>query len=164
MYRHRGTYEDFLDAKQARLEVEQQAQAQRNKLRAELQWVRRQPKARSTKSKSLEAFEQLSQKLQKAGNKLDAAKGSLKIDAGTQRLGSTVVRFVDATSTRPTGSVYGFTTISTPRIAGVVGPNGAGKSTLLKALQGKLALVSGEYHGRDGCLRQLRADGPRVAR
>ena len=149
VYRHRGTYEDFLDAKQARLEVEgQQAQAQRNKLRAELQWVRRQPKARSTKSKSrLEAFEQLSQKLQKAGNKLDAAKGSLKIDAGTQRLGSAVVRFVDATVDAPNGKrvMSGFTyDFNAKDRVGVVGPNGAGKSTLLKALQGKLALVSGE--------------------
>ena len=44
-YRHRGSYEAFLDAKQARLEADgKQAQAARNKLRVELDWVRRQPK------------------------------------------------------------------------------------------------------------------------
>ena len=47
LYRHRGDYESFLAAKQARLEAEENAQAaDRNKLRKELDWVRRQPKAR----------------------------------------------------------------------------------------------------------------------
>ena len=149
VFRHRGTYEDFLQAKQERLEVEgQQAQAQRNKLRAELQWVRRQPKARSTKSKSrLDAFESLSKKLQKAGNKLEAAKGKLTIEAGTQRLGTAVVRFVGASVDAPNGKpvlrdfTYDFN--SRDRV-GVVGPNGAGKSTLLRALQANLPLVGGE--------------------
>jgi ATP-binding cassette subfamily F protein uup len=174
VFRHRGTYEDFLQAKQERLEVEgQQAQAQRNKLRAELQWVRRQPKARSTKSKSrLDAFESLSKKLQKAGNKLEAAKGKLTIEAGTQRLGTAVVRFVGASVDAPNGKpvlrdfTYDFN--SRDRV-GVVGPNGAGKSTLLRALQAKLPLVGGEVstgetvvfgHYEQTC--QLPPDGMRV--
>ena len=174
VFRHRGTYEDFLQAKQERLEVEgQQAQAQRNKLRAELQWVRRQPKARSTKSKSrLDAFESLGKKLQKAGNKLEAAKGKLTIEAGTQRLGTAVVRFVGASVDAPNGKpvlrdfTYDFN--SRDRV-GVVGPNGAGKSTLLRALQANLPLVGGEVstgetvvfgHYEQTC--QLPPDGMRV--
>ena len=106
VFRHRGSYEDFLEAKQVRLEVEgQQTAAQRNKLRAELQWVRRQPKARSTKSKSrLEAYENLSKKLNKADNRLQAAKGSLSINAGTQRLGTAVVRFIGTGVDAPSGA------------------------------------------------------------
>ena len=106
VFRHRGSYEEFLEAKQVRLEVEgQQTAAQRNKLRAELQWVRRQPKARSTKSKSrLEAYETLSKKLNKADNRLQAAKGSLSINAGTQRLGTAVVRFIGTGVDAPSGA------------------------------------------------------------
>ena len=53
IYRHRGDYADFLEAKQARLLAEGAATAAaRNKLKGELAWMRKQPKARETKSKA----------------------------------------------------------------------------------------------------------------
>ena len=148
LHRHRGTYEDFLEAKQARLETEgQHAQAARNKLRAELQWVQRQPKARSTKSKSrLDAYETLSKKVKKFTSREAATKGALTLDADAQRLGSAIVRFVGASVDALSGAAvlrdFSYDFGRGDRV-GVVGPNGVGKSTLLRALKGELPVVGG---------------------
>ena len=53
MYRYKGSYERFLEAKAARMVAEDaQAQADRNKLKKEAEWVGRQPQARQSKSKA----------------------------------------------------------------------------------------------------------------
>ena len=53
VYRYKGSYERFLEAKAARMVAEDaQAQADRNKLKKEAEWVGRQPQARQSKSKA----------------------------------------------------------------------------------------------------------------
>ena len=110
---------------QARLEVEgQQAAAAKNKWRAELNWVRRQPKARSTKSRSrLEAFEKLEARVAAAPKPLKA----LRIDSSMKRLGSSVLKFADVAidageRTLVSGFSYDF---SKGERIGICGPNGA---------------------------------------
>ena len=149
IFKHTGDYEDFLESKAARLEAEgQQTAAARNKMKQELNWVRKQPKARESKSKSrLEAYEALKKKVGKAENRAAATAKSLQIEAGAQRLGNTIVSFEDATLNAPSGVAvlkdFTYDFRRRDRV-GIVGPNGAGKSTMLKALQDQLPLETGE--------------------
>jgi len=143
LWRHRGSYEDFLEAKQARLEAQgQQAAAARNLYRRELAWVRKQPKARESKSKSrLERFEGLAATVAAAPPPPQA----VGLEAGMQRLGTSLLRFEAASCTRGerrvlSGFSYDF---SRGDRIGLVGPNGAGKSSFLLAVLQQLPLEGG---------------------
>eukprot|EP00962_Isochrysis_galbana_P004864 scaffold1335_cov102-Isochrysis_galbana.AAC.5 len=146
-------------ARAARLEAQEAADAaDRNTLRREAAWARKQPKARESKSKSrMQAYDNLASRV--AATPRDAA--SLDIAAkGMSRLGTSVATF-DSVSVRfGDGYIirdfsYDF---SRGERIGVVGPNGAGKSTFLKALQGMLPLAAGVIKVRSasvctrGCL------------
>mmetsp|Transcript_16738 Transcript_16738/g.54494 ORF Transcript_16738/g.54494 Transcript_16738/m.54494 type:complete len:1036 (+) Transcript_16738:43-3150(+) len=144
LYRHRTNFDGFLEARAARLEAQEAADAaDRNTLRREAAWARKQPKARESKSKSrMQAYDNLASRV--AATPRDAA--SLDIAAkGMSRLGTSVATF-DSVSVRfGDGYIirdfsYDF---SRGERIGVVGPNGAGKSTFLKALQGMLPLAAG---------------------
>ena len=143
LYRHRGDYGSFLKAKEERLQAEANAEAaDRNKLRSELRWVQRQPKARSTKSKArLDAYEELASRVASTAKPL----GQVKIEAGMQRLGSAVLT-CDAVTVEVGGrTLFRDFSCEFSRGArvGVVGPNGAGKSTFIKTLMQQLPLASG---------------------
>ena len=152
VYRHRGSYDEYLSSKQKRLEDEgAQASAARNKLARELEWVRRQPKARESKSRSrVEAYEALAAKVSRLSGKRD----SLEISASMRRLGSALVRVVgasldagvasdDGVGVKPVLRGFSYEFSKKDRL-GVVGPNGAGKSTFLRALQAELPLRAGK--------------------
>lgn len=124
-------------------------QAARNKMARELAWVRKQPKARESKSKSrVEAFQKLSDRVAE-GTAAEKERGSVSISAGMQRLGSKLLICsgvsVDAPgASSPRRVIHDFTYefLRKDRI-GIVGPNGAGKTSFLKALQGQLPLAAG---------------------
>ena len=127
-----------------RLEEEgQQAAALRNKLKVELAWVRRQPKARSTKSKArLQAYEELSARERETR---PASTGPLQIESKMARLGSSLLELEDASlvvAGRTLLSNFSYEFVRGERV-GIVGPNGAGKTTLLRALAGLMPLASG---------------------
>jgi ATP-binding cassette subfamily F protein uup len=89
VYEHQGSYTSFLEAKEERLALQDQAfQATKGKYKQELEWMRRQPQARQSKSKArIDAF----YKLEKATKPrpLDA---NLMLDAGEQRrIGTKIV-------------------------------------------------------------------------
>ena len=116
-------------------------------MKQELNWVRKQPKARESKSKSrLEAYEALKKKVGKAENRAAATAKSLQIEAARSG-GNTIVSFEDATLNAPSGVAvlkdFTYDFRRRDRV-GIVGPNGAGKSTMLKALQDQLPLETGE--------------------
>jgi ATP-binding cassette subfamily F protein uup len=140
------TYDDFLEKKQARLEAAaQQEAADRNLLRKELAWVRKQPKARESKSKvRAAAYEELAAKVSKA--KAGASTDGVQLQAEMTRLGTAVLTLVGASV--DVGGRRLFSDLSCEmrrgdRI-GIVGPNGAGKSSLLRAITQELPLASGE--------------------
>ncbi|MEJ7626481.1 MAG: ABC-F family ATP-binding cassette domain-containing protein [Ferruginibacter sp.] len=135
VYVYRGDYDYYLEQKSMRLEVQQsELQKDKNIFRKELEWMRKQPKARTTKSKSRQdAFAEVEDrvKLQK-----DVAEVSLQVKM--TRLGGKILElkkvnksFGDLTIMKG----FDYTFKRGERI-GVVGKNGVGKSTFLKiALQ-----------------------------
>lgn len=132
---YKGTYDYFLEQKSLRQEMEQsELEKDKNTYRRELEWMRRQPKARTTKSKSRQdAFADVEDRVKK---KKEVSEVSLQIKM--TRLGGKILelkkvskRFGDLCILND----FEYTFQRGERI-GVVGKNGVGKSTFLKiALQ-----------------------------
>jgi ATP-binding cassette subfamily F protein uup len=140
-----GNYSDYLMAKQEEMDRAQQAEATRqNLLRREIDWLRRQPKARTTKSKA---------RIDRAHDLINAK--PLAPDPGMQllipsgpRLGKTLIEAEDVNYSiagRPLIHNFTFTLGPGDRV-GVVGRNGLGKTTLLRLLMGELEPESGRLH------------------
>jgi sulfate-transporting ATPase len=132
---YEGNYSTWLEAKDQRLAQEQRQEASRQKaIRAELDWVRSNPKGRQAKNKArLARFDELSSQDFQTRNETN----EIYIPPGP-RLGDKVIEvqglrkvfgdrllFDDVTFTVPTGA-----------IVGIIGANGMGKSTLFKLLMG----------------------------
>jgi ATP-binding cassette subfamily F protein uup len=142
VYSYDGGFYTYLEAKAEREALAQRTESNRqNFLRRELEWLRRQPKARTTKSRS--RVERAEAELAKA-----PPPQSRTVDLSLQSSapGKTILELRDLRleiAGRPL--VRDFTLLLNPgeRI-GVVGPNGAGKTTLLRAIAGEIAPTAGE--------------------
>ncbi|RIJ34099.1 ABC-F family ATP-binding cassette domain-containing protein [Pontibacter oryzae] len=142
IYTYKGNYSYFLEKKADREQSEAaETEKARNLMRKELDWIRRQPKARGTKAKyRVDAFEELKEKAAKK-----TAGPQLELSVKTTRQGGKIIE-VDHISKAfgPKKIVNDFSYVfkKKDRI-GIVGPNGAGKSTFLNMLTGKLQPDSG---------------------
>ena len=135
LYVHKGDYANFLEKKAAREESEAASiDKARNLYRKELEWMRKQPKARTTKSKSRQdAFYEVEKKA-----KQQLINQQVELQAKMNRLGGKVAElkkvyksFGDKTILK--GFDY---TFKKGERVGVVGKNGAGKSTFINMIQG----------------------------
>jgi sulfate-transporting ATPase len=140
---YKGNYSDWLQQKQSRLEAEQKGEESRAKaLKKELEWSRKNPKARQAKSKArLARFEELSDFEYQKRNETN----EIFIPVA-DRLGQEVIEFVGVTKSfgdRVLIDNLSFK-ISPGAIVGIIGPNGAGKSTLFKMIAGREKPDSGE--------------------
>ncbi|MCH8104373.1 MAG: energy-dependent translational throttle protein EttA [Proteobacteria bacterium] len=137
-----GNYSSWLDQKQKRLEHEDRAEKARLKsIKAELEWVNSNPKARQSKSKArLKRFEELSS----ADYQKRSETHELYIPPGP-RLGDVVVEIEQGRKSYGDKLLFQDLEFKLPRggIVGVVGPNGAGKSTLFKIILGDESLDEG---------------------
>ena len=137
-----GNYSSWLDQKQKRLEHEDRAEKARLKsIKAELEWVNSNPKARQSKSKArLKRFEELSS----ADYQKRSETHELYIPPGP-RLGDVVVEIEQGRKSYGDKLLFQDLEFKLPRggIVGVVGPNGAGKSTLFKIILGDELLDEG---------------------
>jgi ATP-binding cassette subfamily F protein uup len=135
LYVYKGDYENYLEKKAARIENESASiDKARNTYRKELEWMRKQPKARTTKSKSRQdTFYEVEKK---AKQKIDDEK--LQLDMKMSRLGGKIAELKKVYKSY--GDIvilkgFDYTFKKGDRI-GVVGKNGVGKSTFLNILQG----------------------------
>ena len=140
---YEGNYSDWLDAKEQRLEQEQRQEASHQKaIKAELEWVRSNPKGRQAKSKArLSRFDELQSQEFQSRNETN----EIYIPPGP-RLGDNVIEvknlkkgfgdrllFDDVSFVVPPGS-----------IVGIISANGMGKSTLFKIMIGEEQPDGGE--------------------
>lgn len=139
LYFYKGNYPYYLEKKADREFREgREADKARNLMKKELEWMRKQPKARGTKSKSrIEAFYDLQEKA-----KYVADDKQVELDVKMQRLGSKIIEFHGLCKTyrqeeRTIQVLQNFSYIFKPgeRI-GIIGKNGVGKSTFLSIIQG----------------------------
>ncbi len=134
LYVHKGDYANYLEKKAARLENESSSiDKARNTYRKELEWMRKQPKARTTKSKSRQDNFYVIEK--KAKQQLEDQQ--LELQMKMNRLGGKVVEMKKVYKSYGDKIILkGFDyTFSKGERIGVVGKNGAGKSTFINMIQ-----------------------------
>jgi ATP-binding cassette subfamily F protein uup len=140
-FSYEGGYARYLEQKAERLaHVARTEQNRQNFLRRELDWLRRMPKARTTKQ---QARVQRAEAALKSPKPKQEQKVALEIDVS--RAGKTVLELRDvgfAIAGRQLVTGLSLFVMQGDRI-GVVGPNGAGKTTLLRAILGDQQLSSG---------------------
>ena len=138
LFRYQGNYGYFLEKKAERKIIEATEQDKAKSLyKKELDWIRRQPKARGTKAKyRVEAFEDTKDKALKKKEERE-----ITLEVKTQRLGNKIIE-IDGLSKsfdeKELVKDFSYTFKKGDKI-GIVGPNGAGKTTLLKMITGELA-------------------------
>jgi len=143
LYRHPGNYSSFLERKAERKEVEAtNVDKARNLMRKELDWIRRQPKARGTKSKArIDAFHELKKEAHK-----DLREDELKLNIKMTRLGSKILEVHKLSKSYGDKLlIEGFNYVfKKGEKVGIAGANGSGKSTLLKMLTNREEPSSGK--------------------
>ena len=135
VYVYQGNYDYFLEQKSLRIDVQQsELQKDRNIYRKELEWMRKQPKARTTKSKSRQdAFANIEERVRQVKESPE-----LSLQVKMTRLGGKVLemkKVYKSFGQFPILAGFDYTFKKGERI-GIVGKNGVGKSTFIKiALQ-----------------------------
>ena len=143
LYNYTGNYSKYLESKQSRVESEKSTVLKaKNLMRTELEWMRRSPKARGTKSKSrISSFYELEKKA-----KRKTEQKAIEFDIQPTRLGSKILELHNI------GKSYGERTLfekfdyKFQRFdkVGIVGVNGSGKSTFLKIITGQMQSDTGK--------------------
>ena len=144
LYQYKGNYSYYLEKRDERLATEGTEVARaKNLMRKELEWMRRQPKARGTKSKSrIDAFYTLEEKANKQRDN-----SNIQIAAKGAYIGKKIFEANDVSKSygdiRITNDFnYLFTRYEK---MGIVGNNGTGKSTFIKMLLGEVEPDSGNF-------------------
>ena len=133
---YEGNYSTWLEAKEKRLQVEQRQEAARQKaIKAELEWVRTQPKARQAKNRArLARFDELNSQEFQTRNETQ----EIYIPPGA-RLGDKVLEVDEVSKAFDDRLLISELSFSVPKgaIVGIIGGNGAGKSTLFRMISGE---------------------------
>tara|TARA_R110002050_G_scaffold267266_1_gene408844 strand:+ start:21277 stop:23160 length:1884 start_codon:yes stop_codon:yes gene_type:complete len=143
LYPYKGNYSYYLEKKEARIEQEATEQHKSKLLfKKELDWMRKQPKARTTKSKSrIDDFYEIKEKASKRRNE-----NEVELEINMERMGSKILELHKISKSYPGKPIldkFEYNFLRGERI-GIIGKNGAGKSTFLNILSGKEEPDSGK--------------------
>lgn len=145
LYFYKGDYGNYLDKKAARIESELASiDKAKNQYRKELEWMRKQPRARTVKAKSrIDAFYDVEEKA-----KQKITNDQLQLQIKMNRIGGKIVEMKKVYKAyTDTVILKGFDyTFSKGERIGIVGKNGVGKSTFLDILQGVTQPDSGKIN------------------
>ncbi|MGY6649161.1 ABC-F family ATP-binding cassette domain-containing protein [Wenyingzhuangia sp. IMCC45574] len=143
LYSYKGNYSYYLEKKEERIALEQTVQAKaKNLFKKELDWMRRQPKARTTKSKSRQDdFYVIKEKA-----RARRAEHKVQLEINMERLGNKIVEFHKVSKAWEDMVMldqfeYNF---NRGERIGIIGKNGTGKSSFLNVLTGNTPVDSGK--------------------
>jgi ATP-binding cassette subfamily F protein uup len=164
LLRVNGNYSAFLVKKEAFLEAQAKRQdALENRVRTEIEWLRRGPKARTTKSKArIDRAHELIGELAEVSGRNRTATAAIEFSA-TDRQTKRLVELENLQygfDGRMLFTGLNFVLTAGTRL-GLVGPNGSGKTTLLKLLRGEIEPLNGGIH-RATALRTVYFDQNRI--
>ena len=151
--RIRGNYSKFLEAKELHLDAQGKRQdALKNIVHTEIEWLRRGPKARTTKSKSrIDKAHDLIGELADLNTRTRSTAAKIDFTA-SERQTKQLITLNDvsyAIAGRTLFSGLTFTLTNGTRV-GLVGPNGSGKTTLLRLIRGDEKPATGKIAKADG--------------
>ena len=159
LYTHNGNYETYLKNKEEReAAFEAEVQKAKSYVRNELDWMRRMPKARTTKSKSrIDNFHEKYHKAHQSREKKD-----LKLEIRMNRLGGKIMNLKEISKSFDDSLLFknfSYNFRKGERI-GIIGANGTGKSSFLNILAGSLKADRGEVEkGETIVLSYYRQEG-----
>ena len=151
LLRVKGSYTKFLEGKEQYLDAQSKLQdALKNRVKIETDWLRRGPKARTTKSKArIDSANDLIGQLKEVNQRTQTSSAGIDFSA-TERQTKRLVEFDHVKCVLGEGPTaktivedLSFLITNGVRV-GLVGPNGSGKTTILRMLTGELEPVSGE--------------------
>ena len=141
IYSYNGNYSYYLEKKA--LEEESLVSTQKKHkgvLRRELEWLKRGPKARSTKQKArIQRIEEMQNR------EFKTSQGKVEIDTPSRRIGKKVIEFHHVNKSFGSRTLikdFSYKFLPHERV-GIIGGNGAGKSTLMNLIMGKVTPDSG---------------------
>ena len=143
LYGYKGNYSYYLEKRDARIENVASETAKAKQLyKKELDWMRRQPKARTTKSKSrIDDFHEIKARAHQRRNEHE-----IQLELNMERLGTKVVELhgiSKAFDEKTLFSKFSYNFLRGERL-GIIGKNGTGKSSFLNIITGSLKPDSGK--------------------
>lgn len=143
LYSYKGNYSYFLEKREARIENQATETGKAKQLyKKELEWMRRQPKARTTKSKSrIDDFHEIKSRANKRRNDHE-----VQLEINMERLGTKIIELHNIGKSfddKVLLSSFNYNFLRNERL-GIIGKNGTGKSSLLNIITGNLKPDSGK--------------------
>ena len=143
LFKYKGNFSYYLAKKAEREEqIQSTVEKARNTFRKELEWIRRQPKARGTKQKArIESFHEV-----KKVASTNLTESELELPVKMERLGSKIIEFhkvSKAFGEKKILSSFSYNVQRKERL-GIVGKNGTGKTTFLKMMLGEEPIDAGK--------------------
>jgi len=153
LLRVKGAYSRFLEEREAYVEWQQRAQESlRNRVRVEMEWLRRGPKARTTKSKArIDNANALIADLRDSESRARTGTAGIVFEA-TGRQTKRLIEVENAAVAVGGREILRGVTVALINGVklGLAGPNGSGKTTLLRAMTGEIPLSSGGIRRASG--------------